>query len=81
MGWASGVELAENVWSAIERYLPEEAKGQVALELVKIFESCDCDIMEEASFVSEYLKWDEDVGEWRTWVQSWKDERVTKKGD
>jgi len=84
MGWASGVELAENVWSAIEGFLeglesPEEAKGQVALELVNIFESYDCDCMEEVAFVSEYLEWDEDTGEWRTKYDGWRDK--IRKGD
>jgi len=77
MGWASGAEIAEDVWSVVEGFLeglesPEEAKGQVALGLVKIFESHDCDTMEEASFVSEYLEWDEDTGEWRTIYDGWR---------
>jgi len=73
MGWASGVEIAENVWSAVEGFLEdEEARGQVALELVGIFESYDCDCMEEVAFVHEYLEWDEDTGEWRTKYDGWR---------
>lgn len=41
MGWASGSELAENIWSAVERYLPEKEKQAVAFEIYNLF--CDYD--------------------------------------
>lgn len=65
MGWASGSEIADSVWDEFQKYIPNDKKGKVALELVGLFESNDCDTMQECSFVNEYLKWDENNYEWK----------------
>lgn len=50
MGWASGGDLADDVWKAIEplRALASpEVLEQVARDLVEAFEDQDCDTLEE----------------------------------
>ena len=49
MGWASGGELADNVWDVVSSYIPKGAKAKVAQDLIDIFEGRDCDTMQETS--------------------------------
>jgi hypothetical protein len=53
MGWASGSELAEEVWELVREYIPKRKREQVAKDLVNIFEDHDCDTMEEAELLME----------------------------
>lgn len=48
MGWASGSQLAEDVWTLFAQHLPEDKKQEIARKLVRMFESEDCDTMSEA---------------------------------
>jgi len=49
MGWASGSELAEEVWLAVRDYIPEgRERALVARTVIDAFENCDCDTMDEA---------------------------------
>ena len=48
MGWASGSEIADEVWNAVRKYVPESDRKDVATRVVRIFEERDCDTMEEA---------------------------------
>lgn len=59
MGWCSGVSVAESVWDLFDEFIPADKKGFLALRLVDVFESYDCDCMEEADFVQEYLKYED----------------------
>lgn len=71
MGWASGSELADKIWSSIKKienegvHIEEEIKAELALNLVNAFEEMDCDTMQECDFVNELLVYDEDKYEWR----------------
>jgi hypothetical protein len=47
MGWASGSELAESVWSLFRKHVPKEQRKQVALKLIDLFEDRDCDTIDE----------------------------------
>lgn len=47
MGWASGADIADNVWDIIKSYIPEHKKVDVASDLIDEFESRDCDTMQE----------------------------------
>jgi len=47
MGWASGSELAEEVWAIVEGYILTGHKLPVAKQIVKAFEDHDCDTMGE----------------------------------
>jgi hypothetical protein len=47
MGWASGSELAENVWELVRPYLPANERMQVARKFIEAFEHFDCDTMYE----------------------------------
>ena len=48
MGWASGSELAEEIWDIVKKYIPKNKKKKVAKQLVEAFEDRDCDTMCEA---------------------------------
>jgi hypothetical protein len=48
MGWASGSEMASDIWALFRKYVPEKSRKRVARELVSIFEMQDCDTMDEA---------------------------------
>lgn len=48
MGWASGSELAEDLWNTIERYIPTQQKKRVATKIIDLFEMQDCDTIDEA---------------------------------
>lgn len=48
MGWASGSSLAADIWSLVRRHIPKEKRPRVAKNLIDLFESEDCDTMEEA---------------------------------
>lgn len=48
MGWASGLELAEQVWDTVREYIPEGDRKVVANKLIGHFEDMDCDTIDEA---------------------------------
>ena len=49
MGWASGSELAEQVWSLVRDYIPEgNQRALVARQVIDEFEGYDCDTIDEA---------------------------------
>jgi len=48
MGWASGSAIAETVWDAVRKHIPKDKRQKVAREIVEVFESEDCDTMDEA---------------------------------
>jgi hypothetical protein len=56
MGWTRGSEIANDVWEAVGKYVPDEHKRDVARELVDIFESHDCDTMDEAEALMKDAK-------------------------
>lgn len=47
MGWASGSQLAGEVWDIVRPYIQTEHKRTVAQELIKAFEDHDCDTLDE----------------------------------
>ena len=47
MGWASGSELAEDVWALMSPFIPPSKRKQLAIELIDLFEEHDCDTMDE----------------------------------
>jgi hypothetical protein len=53
MGWSSGSQIAEDVWSVIEKQIPKAKRKKVAREIVNIFEANDCDTMDEAEDLME----------------------------
>lgn len=48
MGWASGSELAEDIWTTVKKHIPEKSKKKVAARIVELFEYMDCDTIDEA---------------------------------
>lgn len=48
MGWASGSELAEDVWTLMRQYVPGKKRQRIARKLIDIFEDRDADTMYEA---------------------------------
>lgn len=49
MGWASGSGILDDVWSAVYTHIPKKQRVKVARELIRIFESYDCDTLEECN--------------------------------
>lgn len=47
MGWASGSELAEDVWDTVRKYIPVKNRRRVARKIVDLFEQQDCDTIHE----------------------------------
>ncbi len=49
MGWSGGSEMAEDIWNMFRKYVPEKSRKRCAKKLVDIFETQDCDTMDEAA--------------------------------
>lgn len=64
MGWASGSGIAESVWDAVKKFIPKDKQREVASHLIDIFESEDCDTMQETSMWELVYKYDEKTEEW-----------------
>lgn len=56
MGWASGSELAQEVWDLFEDIIPSGEEKQYALKLVDMFENMDCDTLSEEKFYQIWIK-------------------------
>jgi hypothetical protein len=63
MGWASGSELAENLWDLVREFVPEDRRKKIAKKFIDEFESMDCDT------ICECTKLCKDAGR-----KSWDDE-------
>ena len=61
MGWASGSELAEDVWTIVRALIPMEERRETAVSIVRAFENHDCDTLDEA----ETLVADADLPEYK----------------
>ncbi len=53
MGWASGSELAEDVWTAVRKHVPEDKRKSLATRIVRLFEGHDCDTLNEVQTLME----------------------------
>jgi len=49
MGWASGSRLAEDIWDAVRPELHPNKRRTIAKRIIDLFESEDCDTMQECS--------------------------------
>lgn len=47
MGWGSGSELAEDLWTEIRSYINKKDHMIVAKKVIKLFENMDCDTLDE----------------------------------
>ena len=49
MGWASGSELAEDVWKVVRKLIEDKrARMKAARQIIELFEDHDCDTIDEA---------------------------------
>lgn len=55
MGWASGSELAEEIWDIVRPYIPNGDQGRklIARDIIEAFENHDCDTMDECEQLQE----------------------------
>ena len=53
MGWASGSQLAEDVWDIVRPVVPQKNRKELAIEIVRLFEDHDCDTLDEARTLME----------------------------
>lgn len=51
MGWASGSELADNLWFMLRKYVPADKRKDVARKFIAHFEDYDCDTMHECEWL------------------------------
>lgn len=47
MGWAGGSQILTDVWEIVREYIPEDERVDILKELMLIFESNDCDTLNE----------------------------------
>lgn len=47
MGWASGSEVAEDIWGLVRPLTTKENRKYVAKKMIGIFENHDCDTIYE----------------------------------
>ena len=64
MGWATGSEIAEEVWQSIQPYLKPANEKYVSAAIYKIFDERDADdwewyLSEEGSLYQTYMKLNE----------------------
>lgn len=64
MGWASGSEVGEDIWSGIRDFIPEEHREDAARVVIDALEAQDCDtiyeceqLVKDAGLEKEY--WEE----------------------
>jgi hypothetical protein len=60
MGWASGSQLAEDVWSVVRPLISPKKRKKAAASIIELFEGHDCDTLYEA----ELLVKDSDLPEY-----------------
>jgi hypothetical protein len=65
MGWASGSQLAEEVWDVVRPLIPAAKRKKAALSIIDSFESYDCDTLDEAeTLMKDAGRQNEDESEW-----------------
>ena len=47
MGWASGSEMADDLWNALRKHIDPKQLKKCARKVIDIFEQQDCDTMSE----------------------------------
>jgi putative lipoic acid-binding regulatory protein len=61
MGWASGSELADDVWKVVKKYIPKDKKKEVAIKIVDLFQDYDADAWENDGIAKvAYPEWFEE---------------------
>lgn len=53
MGWASGSQLAEDVWDVVRPAIPQRNRRELAVKIIRLFEDHDCDTLDEAKSLVE----------------------------
>ena len=53
MGWASGSQLAEDVWDVVRPAIPQRNRRELAVKIIRLFEDHDCDTLDEAQSLVE----------------------------
>lgn len=48
MGWGSGVDVAEDVWDLLKKYVPKNKRKEAARAVIEIFENHDCDTLQDS---------------------------------
>jgi hypothetical protein len=50
MGWSGGSILFSDVWTIIQEYIPEHAREDVLVRMIRAFEDLDCDTLGEVGY-------------------------------
>jgi len=49
MGWNTGGDIADEVWSIVNSHIDAQKRARVAYALITLFEGYDCDVMQETA--------------------------------
>jgi hypothetical protein len=67
MGWASGSQLAEDLYADIRKHIPKAKRAKVAEKIIAAFENYDADDWDEGSTLwsdsERPLTWDDENDE------------------
>ena len=76
MGWATGCEIAQDLWTKLKPQLSEDQFKQVTYVIYRTFSDWDADAfdfeLDEDCFYYQYLKYNE-PNEFLKMVEEWKD--------
>lgn len=53
MGWASGSQLADEVWGIVREFVPHHKRRTIAREIIDVFENEDADAWDENDLICE----------------------------
>jgi len=60
MGWCSGSELAENIFTKVESYLPKDKRKEVAQLIYDEFCNMDADCWDDTMRIMKYIEIEEE---------------------
>ena len=57
MGWAGGAEVATEIWRSVRKFIPEEERAGVAMEIIEALRDADWDTVDEAETLAADAGW------------------------
>jgi F0F1-type ATP synthase gamma subunit len=59
MGWGSGTEVFESIWSSVRTYIPDDKKVEVCSKVIKCLQRRDWDCENDFIDLKEYPEFNE----------------------
>lgn len=73
MGWASGADLADEVWKAVAPHIPPAEAWAVAMKIAAAFRARDCDTLSE---IGGPIGWADEHAKFMRWYRAPKDPKI-----